>query len=270
MRMKKWLFLSFLFSVCLTSTAQTDEALWNITYQAKCKMFETDKSLSQEMQCLAIGKHSSRYYSLHLEWYKKNGSGVCPYKGTLMQFEVYKNMPKAGTMTFIHMPFWVTVEDRMEGLFDWVPAEGDTVICNYPCKKATTKFRGRTWTAWYALDLPFNDGPWKLHGLPGLILSAHDADGLFRFTCLGVKKGHGELFEYPQYNGKVFVTPERAEELMTMEYMDDAAYLHMMDGGTMVKRMKNGKEYKFVPKKACLFETFAKPKKDKKKRKKRK
>ena len=270
MRMKKWLFLSFLFSVCLTSTAQTDEALWNITYQARCKMFETDKSLSQEMQCLAIGKHSSRYYSLHLEWYKKNGSGVCPYKGTLMQFEVYKNMPKAGTMTFIHMPFWVTVEDRMEGLFDWVPEEGDTVICNYPCKKATTKFRGRTWTAWYSLDLPFNDGPWKLHGLPGLILSANDADGLFRFTCMGVKKGHGELFEYPPYKGKKFVTPERAEELMTMEFMDNDAYHYMMTGGRIYKRTKNGKEYKFVPKKACLFETFPKSKKDKKKRKKRK
>ena len=57
---------------------------------------------------------------------------------------------------------------------------------------------------------------------------------------------------------------------MTMEFMDNDAYHYMMTGGRIYKRTKNGKEYKFVPKKACLFETFAKPKKDKKKRKKRK
>lgn len=34
---------------------------------------------------------------------------------------------------------------------------------------ATTQFRGLTYTAWFALDIPINEGPWKFHGLPGLI-----------------------------------------------------------------------------------------------------
>ena len=47
---------------------------------------------------------------------------------------------------------------------------------SFVCKKATTTFRGRNYIAWYAPNIPVSFGPWKLNGLPGLILEAYDTN----------------------------------------------------------------------------------------------
>lgn len=40
------------------------------------------------------------------------------------------------------------------------------------CKLATAKWRDHEWEAWYDESITISDGPYKLHGLPGLILEA--------------------------------------------------------------------------------------------------
>jgi GLPGLI family protein len=42
------------------------------------------------------------------------------------------------------------------------------------CVLGETFFRGRKYFAWYCPDIPVCSGPWKLNGLPGLILEAYD------------------------------------------------------------------------------------------------
>lgn len=52
-------------------------------------------------------------------------------------------------------------------------------------QKATATFKGRQWEAWFAPELPFETGPWKLHGLPGLIIEAYDITREIEFLFSG-------------------------------------------------------------------------------------
>ncbi len=49
------------------------------------------------------------------------------------------------------------------------------------CQKATGTFRGRSYEAWFTFDIPISSGPFKLGGLPGLILEARSLDGEVEF-----------------------------------------------------------------------------------------
>lgn len=59
-------------------------------------------------------------------------------------------------------------------------------ILGYKCYMATTKFRGREWTVYYTEDIPVSLGPWKLGGLPGLILAA-EAKGFITIEASSIK-----------------------------------------------------------------------------------
>lgn len=50
-------------------------------------------------------------------------------------------------------------------------------IAGYKVQKAKGDFRGRTYEVWFAPELPVSAGPWKLRGLPGVVLEAWDAKG---------------------------------------------------------------------------------------------
>ncbi|NBU35148.1 MAG: GLPGLI family protein [Bacteroidetes bacterium] len=59
---------------------------------------------------------------------------------------------------------------------EWNITEVEKLIGGFLCKLANTTFRGREYEAWYAVNLPLPMGPWKLNGLPGLILEANDKE----------------------------------------------------------------------------------------------
>jgi len=70
----------------------------------------------------------------------------------------------------------------------WNITSDTLTVLGYTCQKATTDFHGRTYEAWFAPDVPVNDGPWKFYGLPGLVLKATDSENLFTFEIIGLEQ----------------------------------------------------------------------------------
>lgn len=75
------------------------------------------------------------------------------------------------------------IEEEMPSV-NWTILQETKEIQGLSCQKATTGFRGRTYYAWFCNQLPFNNGPWKLGGLPGLIIEAADDKNevVFKFS----------------------------------------------------------------------------------------
>jgi len=58
----------------------------------------------------------------------------------------------------------------------------------FHCQKATAHFKGRDYTAWFCAALPLHAGPWKLNGLPGVIVQASDSKNEVCFYFNGIEK----------------------------------------------------------------------------------
>lgn len=74
-------------------------------------------------------------------------------------------------------------EDEGAERLDWVLREEFKNISGYYCQKATVLFRGRNYDAWFTTEIPLPYGPWKLGGLPGLILEVYDDRKEISFTA---------------------------------------------------------------------------------------
>ena len=101
---------------------------------------------------------------------------------------VYKNHP-AGAITVTDglREDQVTYRDTLNAQ-QWTIVDSTRKVLGYTCQQATANFRGRRWTAWFATDIPVSDGPWKLGGLPGLILEAYDEGHQYTFTAVGLER----------------------------------------------------------------------------------
>jgi len=72
---------------------------------------------------------------------------------------------------------------------NWKLIKQDTIMNGYVCKKATVNYAGRDWSAWYNPEIAITVGPYKFHGLPGLVMMLKDSENVFSFIVNEVKRG---------------------------------------------------------------------------------
>lgn len=159
------------------------------------------EDVKKEMMLLDIDKNGSSYYShdkfvadstgkAEIEKQLKAGGGNISInrreKPGQISYKVTKQYPDFKTYLFrnISMDQYKVREDKKP---EWKIGTDKQKIGEYNTQKATTSFGGREWTAWFTTDIPFQDGPYKFYGLPGLIVKMEDATGSHIMTLIGNK-----------------------------------------------------------------------------------
>ena len=98
-------------------------------------------------------------------------------------------------------PFWAERENSSYTepwpLMQWSLQDEQQTILGHRCQKATCRFRGRDFVAWFAADVPIKGGPWKFGGLPGCILKVYDVQKIYVWEAVAIERGTYQIMQYP-------------------------------------------------------------------------
>lgn len=196
--------LAFLLNIMLFSFIAT--AQYKVSYRIESKFDLLTMKTFAELGTLYINdNHTSTFFSVN--YFKTDslrrlvGEGKIPpstvkkvpYPNTVLSHLIEKQYSNQNIKVFnkiIRYNYVYSIKNNL----DWELHPADTMrIKNYICYKATTKFEGREYVAWYTPEIPISDGPYKFWGLPGLILKVSDTENHYIFTLESFEKYFDEL-----------------------------------------------------------------------------
>lgn len=168
--------------------------------------------------------------------------------------EVFKNYPSLGNLTYISKVWDDFKYEEPIPQFEWRLIDADTLILGYVAYKAETTYRGRTWIVYYTPDIAINDGPWKLCGLPGLILYAKDIEGDFVFNAIGIEGNNKRSTLEPIKKEYKHCDAKQLANLLVLEAKDEEASMQRVWGFHGATYDAQGNRKSPRNKDACLIE----------------
>jgi GLPGLI family protein len=184
-----------------------EKSNFNIYYQFK---FLKDVKLSQnpkEGLCvLQIGENYSKFSdvkilkidSLFEKFSHLNNNGAKEMNQLLIHKPLWEmeSLKSSADKKIIYQKKYKTKYqyEEQQPEFTWQLHNDSKKILNYNCKRATVKYRGREYIAWYASEIPVNNGPYVFEGLPGLILEIEDSNNKYHFTAVGIDKKPMDIY----------------------------------------------------------------------------
>lgn len=116
---------------------------------------------------------------------------------------IFSNYPKNKFTVIDDLGFEYFLYEYPKTTLNWCLEEDTMTICGYLCNKAKTTFAGREWIAWYAPEIAISGGPWKLYGLPGLILKAVDGTDEHCFEAIGIRNAFHPIYLTKDYRRRI-------------------------------------------------------------------
>lgn len=198
--------LSVLFLSSYSQQIKIDKVRFQVTYESAELTRPHTKTPMRDYKMLQIGDSLCKFFSISAERYqnKKDSLFALGYTAnqvmTLLANEerskdnhvIIKGYPDRNHLTFLGMIGKNFSYQERSDSPKWEIVSEYKDILGYKCQKAKAAYKGRNWIAWFAQEIPLSSGPWKLYGLPGLILMAEDEKQEFVYTCIGLTNEDGE------------------------------------------------------------------------------
>ena len=255
--MKIVVYLLLLTSLAVQAAAREpmlDRAYMKCLYRYVYTFDTLKNELRDDLLILQIGKEVSKcysYYTFQSDSLQRTPDGAKVWSELFRRATekdgIYGDFPHVRMSTYVYKNYptgQMTITDRISSqgyryadslhAQTWIMGDSTRQVLGYTCQQATADFRGRHWTAWFATDIPVSDGPWKLGGLPGLILEAYDEWQQHVFTAVGLERVKDELiiFNRPFRGNHRFEQTNRLE-FLRMErrfLMDSNSFIQMETG----------------------------------------
>jgi GLPGLI family protein len=201
---KQLLFAVSCLVACISAEAQKSDTAWLMVHYKFTHIRDTANREHPytENMVLFVGKRASAYRSydglVADQQFKKAWAEAAANspdghininrmgRGSRTQYYEYPDEHKLFTKDALMVNEYL-IEGSMP-VVDW-KIGGDTAsFGGLHCQKANGHFMGRDYIVWFCPDLPVHTGPWKLNGLPGVIVDAHDTKNEVVFSFDGVEK----------------------------------------------------------------------------------
>lgn len=123
----------------------------------------------------------------------------------------------------------------------WQISFATSIILDQKCQMATTTFKGRNYTAWFAPGIPYNMGPWLFNGLPGLILKVSDDRSQFLFECIELNTPASSTKVFKDYTAVQIIAKNKLQAKKKLQTQNWVAFQQAEDGKTITVTDKDGK-----------------------------
>src|SRR5690625_1098619 len=117
----------------------------------------------------------------------------------------------------------------------------------YKAQKATVKFRGRTYRAWFTPEIPAFFGPWKFTGLPGLILEIEDQTQTYQWVVTHIETRDRDL-------SGIKISYENPAKMSLKEYVDKVDRYNKQQAARLQSRAPEGVKVNHKPERHSIKE----------------
>lgn len=208
--------------------AQTHRFIYEVSYRKD----SADQARTTELYHLDVNPEEVLYYSRDyfvLDSLMSNDLPMTFMNQTPNLSDVNVHRKNSKKFTNYEITEYDTYKLETESAQNWKLSTEKKKIDQYQVQKATSRWGGRNWTAWFSTEIPFSDGPCKFSGLPGLIMELSDDRGNYEFQIvksekLAPKSNPQSLFDF-MMKSAVPVTPEKYRKMKLSHYQDPLSFL---------------------------------------------